>query len=113
MPELVSEIAASSASYDLHDKLAAYERNGVLEYIVWRVQDEAIDWFRLHDGKYRRLPRRKDGVLCSKVFPGLWLDVDAMIAGDMQQVLRVGQLGIESDEHRQFVARIESKRAKN
>src|SRR5262249_3059364 len=30
--ELVAEVAASSASYDLHDKLAAYRRNGIQEY---------------------------------------------------------------------------------
>ena len=35
-PELIVEIAASSASYDLHDKLRVYRRNGVQEYIVWR-----------------------------------------------------------------------------
>ena len=33
-PELVVEIAASSASYDLHSKKEGYERNRVKEYIV-------------------------------------------------------------------------------
>lgn len=33
-PELVMEIAASSASYELHDKMEAYRRAGVPEYIV-------------------------------------------------------------------------------
>src|SRR5215210_2167848 len=41
-PQLVVEVAASSASYDLHDKLRAYRRNGVLEYVVWRVLDRAV-----------------------------------------------------------------------
>ena len=39
-PELIVEIAASSASYDLHDKLRAYRRNGVKEYLVWLVQEQ-------------------------------------------------------------------------
>jgi Uma2 family endonuclease len=30
-PELIAEIAAGSASYDLHDKLNAYRRNKVRE----------------------------------------------------------------------------------
>ena len=34
-PELIAEIAASTAAYDLHQKKNAYRRNGVLEYIVW------------------------------------------------------------------------------
>ena len=38
-PELVAEVASSSASYDLHAKLRVYRRNGVREYIVWRVLD--------------------------------------------------------------------------
>ena len=32
--ELIVEIAASSAAIDLHDKLRAYRRNGVQEYLV-------------------------------------------------------------------------------
>jgi Uma2 family endonuclease len=39
-PELIVEIAASTASYDLHDKLRAYRRNGVREYLVWVVLEE-------------------------------------------------------------------------
>ena len=33
-PELTVEIAGTSADYDLHEKLEAYLRNGVAEYIV-------------------------------------------------------------------------------
>ena len=36
-PELVAEVASSSVSYDLHAKLHVYRRNGVREYVVWRV----------------------------------------------------------------------------
>ena len=60
-PELVAEVTASSASYDLHDKLRAYRRNGVREYVVWRVWDREIDWFMFREGTYERLqypPRR-------------------------------------------------------
>ena len=46
-PDLVAEVAASSASYDLHDKLDAFRRNGVREYIVCRVLDRRVDWFVL------------------------------------------------------------------
>ena len=51
-PELIAEIASTSASYDLHDKLNAYRRNGVREYIVWRVLDRAVDWFVLRGSEY-------------------------------------------------------------
>ena len=56
-PELVAEIAASSASIDLHAKLAAYRRNGVRDHIVWCTQDKRGDWFELADGAYNTLPQ--------------------------------------------------------
>jgi hypothetical protein len=33
-PELIGEVAASSVSYDLHDKLDVHRRHQVQEYIV-------------------------------------------------------------------------------
>src|SRR6516225_9606907 len=54
-PDLVAEVAASSASYDLHAKLNAYRRNGVREYIVWRVYNHQIDWYVLRGGAYELL----------------------------------------------------------
>ncbi len=86
-PQLVVEIAASSASYDLHDKKEAYRRNGVREYVVWRVLDEAIDWFRLQGGEYARVEPDARGLVASAVFPGLRLDVAKMLAGDVAGVL--------------------------
>jgi Uma2 family endonuclease len=38
-PELIVEITASSVSYDLGEKLHAYRRNGVSEYLVHRTYD--------------------------------------------------------------------------
>ena len=86
-PELVFEVAASSASYDLHDKLEAYRRAGVQEYIVWRVLDEQIDWFRLRAGAYVRVEPDDHGMIESEVFPGLRLSVHSMLAGDTAGVL--------------------------
>ncbi|MFN8556990.1 MAG: Uma2 family endonuclease [Dehalococcoidia bacterium] len=86
-PELVMEIAASSASYDLHDKREAYRRAAVPEYVVWRVIDQAIDWFRLHGGAYVPVAPDERGVIESAVFPGLRLSVPAMLAGDRAAIL--------------------------
>jgi Uma2 family endonuclease len=94
-PDLVVEIAASSASYDLHAKKEAYRRAGVREYVPWRVLDNAIDWFRLRDGEYVRVEPDADGVIESAVFPGLRLDVAAMLAGDTAAVLAA--LGFRRD----------------
>jgi Uma2 family endonuclease len=91
-PELVAEVAVTSESIDLHDKLTAYRRNGVQEYIVWPVHDRAIDWFSLEHGAYVPLAPDAHGVIESRVFPGLRLAVQALIDGDMATVLQ-RQLG--------------------
>ena len=86
-PELVVEIAASTVSYDLHAKKRVYERNGVKEYIVWRTLDREIDWFILEDGKYEKLAPDDTGVIHSREFDGLRLNVKAILNGDMVVVL--------------------------
>jgi len=103
---LIAEIAHSSASYDLHGKKNAYRRNGVQEYLVWRVHDQAIDWFRLRAGEYGPLTPDAGGVIHSEVFPGLHLHVAAMLAGDLAQVLAVLQKGLASEEHQASVKRL-------
>lgn len=105
-PELIAEVAATSARYDLHDKMNVYRRNGVREYIVWRTFDRAVDYFVLHEGEYTRKSPDADGVFRSAEFPGLWLDPAALDRLDMATVLKVLQQGIESAEHREFVAKL-------
>ena len=105
-PELIAEVAASSVSYDLHDKLRAYQRNGVQEYLVWRVWDRAIDWFALRQGRYALIELSPEGHYRSGVFPGLWLDPAALLRGDLAQVMAVLQQGLASPEHADFVRRL-------
>jgi Uma2 family endonuclease len=105
-PELIAEVAASSVSLDLNARLRAYERNKVLEYVVWRVEDEAVDWFILRRGKYRPLPAGPDGVVRSVTFPGLWMDVGALVRDDRPALLAALNRGLASAEHAAFVARL-------
>ncbi len=109
-PELVIEITASSVSIDLHDKLHAYRRNGVHEYLVWRVQDAAFDWFRLEGGAYIPLQPDARGIMRSQHFPGLWLDTRAALKGDLKKLLATLQQGLASKEHAAFVKQLKAKR---
>jgi Uma2 family endonuclease len=106
-PELVAEVAASSAGYDLHTKLEVYRRNGVREYLVWRVLDRQFDWFVLRSGQFQPLPPDAEGIVRSEVFPGLWLDVAALLRGDMPRVLAVAQQGVASHAHTAFLRKLE------
>jgi Uma2 family endonuclease len=94
-PQLIVEVAASSASYDLHEKREAYRRNGVAEYVVWRVLDNAIDWFSLVNGAYVAVEPDGEGIIESAQFPGLRLHVPSMLAGDLRAVLARVTLAVE------------------
>jgi Uma2 family endonuclease len=105
-PELVAEVSASAASIDLNTKFRVYRRNQVREYIVWRVNDQAVDWFVLRQGQYDRLLPNPQGIFQSEVFPGLWLDAAALVRSDLKTVLAILQQGLASPEHAAFVARL-------
>ncbi len=107
-PELMAEVSASSAGFDLHTKFQVYRRNGVREYIVWRVLDQQLDWFVLRASQFQPLVPGADGILRSETFPGLWLDAPALIRGDMPRVMTVVQQGLASSEHAEFVQRLQN-----
>lgn len=97
------EIASSSASYDLYDKREAYRRNGVREYLVWLVEDKEFRSYVWQEGRYQQQQVDESGILKSPFFPGLWLEVSALLAGEIQQVLSVLNSGLASYEHQAFV----------
>lgn len=90
-PDLIVEIASSSAAYDMHEKRAIYQRCGVQEYIVWLISEQRLVWFELVDGTYAELLPDDQGIIQSHVFPGLDLAVEAMLRGQLAQVLAVVQ----------------------
>lgn len=98
-PELVVEVAATSTSLDMHDKRKVYRRSGVQEYLVWLVREKRLLWWRLKDGEYQSLQPRADGLLHSQVFPGLVLNVQALLDGDLARVLADQQRHLREQEH--------------
>jgi Uma2 family endonuclease len=104
-PELVAEVAASSASYDLHEKLEVYRRNKVREYLVWRTQEQQIDYFILRNGQYQ-LMQNDNGIYKSEIFPGLWIDAVSLLSENVAQAAALMQQGIASPEHASFVAEL-------
>ncbi|NET56288.1 MAG: Uma2 family endonuclease [Symploca sp. SIO2E6] len=105
-PELIVEIAASSASYDLRDKLKVYCRNEVQEYLIWQMYERHFDWFQWQQGEYVRLEPDAEGIIRSSVFPGLWLSVPSLMVGDLMEVRQVLELGLATVEHTMFVQQL-------
>ena len=104
VPELLVEICRSSASYDLHVKLPSYEAAGIPEYLAILLFEQEVRWHVLVDGRYHLLSPDPDGLLRSRIFPGLWLDSKALLEGNLQQVLARLQEGLHSPEHECFAA---------
>lgn len=102
-PELIAEIAASTASIDLGDKKKVYRRHGVPEYIVWQVYENQLEWFVLQEEEYVPLQPDAAGIIRSKTFPGLWLAATALLDDDMPLVISVLQQGLQATEYGDFV----------
>ena len=105
-PELIVEVAASRASIDMRARRGVYRQSGVQEYVVWQTRESRIDWFELAADEYRPLPRDREGIVRSRVFPGLRLAVHALLEGDAAGALAELDEGLRSPEHREFVARL-------
>ena len=105
-PELIVEIAGTSADYDLHEKLEVYLRNRVTEYIVWQTQEGRLDWFRLVNEEYVPMVPDTEGLIESQTFPGLRLAVNALMGGDLATVLSELQKGLATTGHSEFVKQL-------
>jgi Uma2 family endonuclease len=109
-PELIVEIASSTRAIDLHHKRIDYQQAGVREYVVVCVEEPELHWFRFRPVG-RVLPDGA-GVYRSRVFPGLWIDGNALLADHRRRVLATLRQGLASPEHRAFVARLRARNAK-
>jgi Uma2 family endonuclease len=103
-PELIAEIAYRSRSIDLHRKREAYARYGVCEYLVLCLREQRLRWFDLR--KDRELEPDDDGICRLAVFPGLWIDGQAVVARDHARMLAILEQGLSTPDHEQFVRRL-------
>jgi Uma2 family endonuclease len=109
-PEFLAEVCVTSAAYDLHQKLELYEESGVREYLAVLMHERGARWHRLAGAHFEVVPAPADGIYRSAVFPGLWLDAPALLAGNLARVLAVLNDGINSAEHRTFVEQLAMRR---
>jgi putative restriction endonuclease len=113
VPELLVEVAHSSRYTDLGPKFDDYEHAGVLEYLVRSIEPDEVSWFILRRGRFVDLAPSSDGIYRSEVFPGLWLDPEALLSGDLRRLQSVVDLGCATPEHAAFVARLAEARSKH
>jgi hypothetical protein len=90
--------------------VAPPRHQNVLINMATAILDQKLDWFVLQEGEYRVQKINDPGIIPSRVFPGLWLAVTALLDGNMVRVLAVVQEGLKSAEHRAFVEQLQQQR---
>jgi Uma2 family endonuclease len=105
-PEFAAEVASSTEAYDLHSKKRDYEQAGVKEYLVIALRQKTVFWFVNQDGRFVEQDVDASGHYCSSVFPGLWLDPNAIIELNSQQLLATLREGLVTPEHAAFVQQL-------
>lgn len=111
-PELIVEVSSATESIDLHRKKQDYQKAGVSEYVVLALRLQRVLWFARRRGKYQEVPLSRDGIQRSRVFPGLWLDAEAILTNHRQRVLAALRQGLATPEHAAFVANLQKQAAK-
>lgn len=102
-PRLIVEIASSSRMYDRYEKYDLYERCRVGEYVLCSIEEGRVFWFALGSEGFREIAD-ENGLLKSRGFPGLWLNSERLVNGDMEGVFRDLNSGLESQEFLKFRA---------
>jgi len=109
-PELVAEVAHSTRAIDLHQKRLDYQQAGVREYLVLCIEGPELIWFGFRSRGL--IVPDGDGVCRSRVFPGLWIDAPALLAGIGARQIAVLREGLSSPEHSAFVRRLQRRHEK-
>ncbi len=107
-PELVVEVAISSAAYDLHEKMRVYRRVGVREYAILLTLERETIWYQLDEGRYVAVAPGADGLINSQAFPGLHFHSDKFWADDVAGLLDDLRAGIATPEHEAFRQTLQS-----
>ena len=103
-PELVAEVSHTSSSIDLGKKKDDFARYGVREYLVLSLRERLVRHFDLQAG--HEIAADADHVVRSRSFPGLWVDVPALLDKDVAGVVSTLQRGLATPEHAEFVERL-------
>jgi Uma2 family endonuclease len=107
-PELVAEVAHSTRAIDLHLKRQDYERAGVREYLVFCLEEPQVLWYDFAANDSIATDRR--GVARSRVFPGLWINVPALLGEKDKELIATISRGLKSPAHKTFVKNLQARR---
>jgi Uma2 family endonuclease len=107
-PELLVEVAYSTRALAMHAKRNDYLQAGVIEYLVLCVEEQEVHCFHFPSGRPIRADRQ--GVARSRIFPGLWFDLPAILHLDSARMREIVEHGLASAAHTTFVRRLKRRR---
>lgn len=110
-PELIIEVSATTQAFDFGPKLRLYREAGVREYVSVVPPKRTVVWRVLEGGDYSTLSPDSEGVYRSAIFPGLWLNAEAIFNDDAAALFATLQQGIASPEHARFAAQLAARRS--
>jgi Uma2 family endonuclease len=110
-PELIIEVADTTKTKDRVEKLAQYDRAEVAEYVILALRPDLIYAYVRGPVGLQPVAIDRDAVYRSTTFPGVWLDIQALLKDDSAMVIATVQRGLASPEHAEFVARLQQARA--
>jgi len=108
-PELVAEVAHSPRAIDLHAKKTDYARYGVVEYLVALLPERRLVGFDLRTD--REYLADADGICRSRMFPGLWVHVEALFDNDLSRIMDSLAGGLVTSSHADLVSSLQARRA--
>ena len=80
-PDIAVEVVSrDSRSRDYGEKRELYEAAGVMEYWIVDPLQRRVEFLRLQEGRYELVPLENNNLFRSQVIPGLWLNVDWLLA---------------------------------
>ncbi|MBM4059628.1 MAG: hypothetical protein FJ265_00815 [Planctomycetes bacterium] len=104
--QFVAEVAAMPLGRATEATLRHYAHLGVGEFLHLGGGPAGAEWFvlRHHRDGRRELPA--DGVLHSEEFPGLWIDVPALLRADGVALQAAVHAGVATADHAAFCRRL-------
>jgi hypothetical protein len=78
--------------------------------VVVALRQQCVFWFVKRGGKFEEKHPDADGIIRSEVFPGLWLDPEALVGLNGRRLLAVLQQGLATSAHAAFVSQLAARR---
>lgn len=105
-PNFIFDVYRDDQRSEIEGRKAAFEKAGVIEYVLWNTTTKEPAWLRLADGRLLEVPLLAGVTIESTALPGLRFPVDAFRQRDWRRIQAAISDGITRPAHRDFMATV-------